>query len=471
MLPIIYSYITGGLSSSAGAATCGSTVSTSLTLPNVSSSELTGTPWRPATGDAPITQPYYLEEYAIAVLEDLATKLNVPSSQTVTQEHVIALIGWFWYEKGNISTDPDFYNLLNLSNGSGGFETYSSFGAGVEATTDQFLESYQNRIGAIFAMQNSTAEDVAAVIGNYQNYNGNLSWSVPSEPDNATPTPAQIVAYNQTTYIPILDSSIEQARTSYNTEATLEIGPPGDQYANEAKYSVSSSILTYSQNSTPPTGITTISSTTPVTDSSDSGSCVSSVSCNSSSPTTSSIDTTNLSTIRQQAVCIAVNELTEHWSGGPPFSTSTLDYFTTYTEGRHEQWCADFLSWVYNQAGYPISGSSSDWDWSGVSEIQTSAQNGGAFTWHSVAGYTPQPGDLAILSAPGNPDYHVEMVVSVNGPTITYIAGDTGGPFPNDPNGYGYGGTASPNPPGSQSESYVSETTSQADIAGYASPN
>ena len=63
------------------------------------------------------------------------------------------------------------------------------------------------------------------------------------------------------------------------------------------------------------------------------------------------------------------------------------------------------------------------------------------------------------------------MVVSVNGPTITYIAGDTGGPFPNDPNGYGYGGTASPNPPGSQSESYVSETTSQADIAGYASPN
>jgi hypothetical protein len=172
-------------------------------------------------------------------------------------------------------------------------------------------------------------------------------------------------------------------------------------------------------------------------------------------------------------ICIALNEYNEHWLAGPALSISDLDYFTTYTEGRHENWCADFVSWVYNQAGYPISGSSTDWDWPGVALIHSSAINGNiGFTWHAAgSGYTPQPGDLVPLSSPGNSDYHIEMVVSVNGPTITYIAGDTGNHllFPDGEDGYG--GTGAVNTPDYQSYSYVSETTSQADIDGYISPN
>lgn len=428
-----------------------------IPVPNIPASALTGPAWQPLSGEPAVTKPYYLEEFAISTLEDLAAKLNVPSDQAVTQEHVIALLGWFWAEGGDIN-NPDLFNLLNIRSDSGGFISFSSYGAGVEGLAEAFVSPYQDRIAGVLTQQGSTAEQVASVIANYQNYTGNLSWSSPGDPSpGVPPTPAQVVAYDQSVYLPELDATIELARTNYNAYASLEIGTAAYEYQDPSKYSVSTSLLTYSQ-----TGASTTTSTTTT----GTSSCTSSVDCTSATPTGSS---SSISTLRQNVVCLATNELAEHWTG--TLSLSDLDYFTTYTEGRHENWCADFVSWIYNQAAYPISGSSTNWDWPGVAEIHSAAQNGTiGFTWHPIgSGYTPQPGDLAPLSSPGDPDYHIEMVVSVNGPTITYIAGDTGGGFPNGKDGYG--GTGAPGTPGYQSYSTVSETTSQADITGYASPN
>jgi len=468
VIPIIFSFITGG--NNASAATC-TPSSISLTLPTIPASALSGGPWNAVAGEPAVTQPYYLEEFAISTLEDLAAKLGVPPAQAVTQEHVIALIGWFWKEGGDIN-NPDLFNPLNIRNNSGGFMSYSSYGAGVEGLAEAFVSPFQDRIAGILTQQGSTAEQVASVIANYENYTNNLSWSSPGDPSpGVPPTPAEVVTYDQNIYLPELDTSIEQARAKYDAEASLELGTSAYELQDPSKYSVSTSLLTYSQSTTTQSGPTTTTSTTTSTGDT---SCVSSVSCNSSSPTTASTASNpDVSTLRQNVICIALNEYNEHWLAGPALSISDLDYFTTYTEGRHENWCADFVSWVYNQAGYPISGSSTDWDWPGVALIHSSAINGTiGFTWHAAgSGYTPQPGDLVPLSSPGNPDYHIEMVVSVNGPTITYIAGDTGNSslFPNGTDGYG--GTGAVNTPGYQSYSYVSETTSQADIDGYISPN
>jgi len=466
VMPLLFSYLTG---SSAGAATC-SPSSISLSLPNIPASALTGPPWQPPLGDPAVTQPYYLEEFATNVLEDLASKLNVPPSQAVTQEHVIALIGWFWAEGGDIN-NPDLFNLLNIRNNTGGFISYSSFGAGVEGLTEAFVNPFQDRIAGILTQQTSTAEQVALVIGNFQNYSNNLSWSSPG----GSPTTAQVVTYDQNTYLPEIDSSIEQARANYSSEASLKIGTAAYESQNPSKYSVSTSLLKYSQSSAIQTGTSAISSTTTATTSTGTSSCTSNVNCTSATPTTASTtSSSNLSTLRQNVVCIATNELNQHWQGGSSLSNLSLDYFTTYTEGRHEEWCADFVSWVYNQAGYPVSGSSTNWDYAGVSEIQTVGETGGNFSWHAVgSGYTPQPGDLAVLSAPGNSDYHIEMVIAVNGSSVTYIGGDTGGSFPNGNDGYG--GTGIPYTRGYQNYSYVSENTAteyyQGDVVGYVSPN
>jgi hypothetical protein len=112
------------------------------------------------------------------------------------------------------------------------------------------------------------------------------------------------------------------------------------------------------------------------------------------------------------------------WSGLNSYSqTGDLKYIES---GYPEQWCADFASWVYNQAGYPLQ-SGSDWDISYVPNIQAVGEQNQNFHWHSdTSGYTPVPGDLAIHGID-----HVNIVISVVGSTVTFIGGDQGnGPYP-----------------------------------------
>ncbi len=160
---------------------------------------------------------------------------------------------------------------------------------------------------------------------------------------------------------------------------------------------------------------------------SSSGCSVGAINCNSSNSATS---TSGLSQVRKNVVCIAQQELAL-WESQPGYpwngenSYSETGYLK-YSEGRHEEWCADFASWVYDQAGYPLQ-PDPNWNVSYVPNIQSIGEQNIKFHWHPAgSGYTPKPGDLAIHGS-----QHVNIFISSSGGTSTYIGGDQGnGPYP-----------------------------------------
>ena len=184
----------------------------------------------------------------------------------------------------------------------------------------------------------------------------------------------------------------------------------------------------------------------------------SAVNCQSPS-TTSTLDST-----RRKIVCIAENELAL-WESQPNYNQVPFPFaangYLKYTQGLYEEWCAAFVSWVYNQAGDPLS--TPNWLISGVSSIKNVPASNTSFSWHPASsGYVPQPGDIAIL-----PD-HATIFISSTAGVSTYIGGDQGhAPY----------GALSPTrtPPKQNSESIVSEYQQSGyysgGILGYVSPN
>lgn len=155
----------------------------------------------------------------------------------------------------------------------------------------------------------------------------------------------------------------------------------------------------------------------------------------------------SLSGVRQNVVCLAESELAK-WNSKQSLPGSG---YLTYSQNNRWDWCADFASWVYNQAGYPLS-PGSNWRVDSVANIKTIGQQNQNFHWHPAGSYTPKPGDLA-LHASGNNYFHVNIVVGVSGNQLTLIGGNQ---TSNDFN-----------------QSNVSEVTSTtpSDIAGYVTPD
>ena len=91
-----------------------------------------------------------------------------------------------------------------------------------------------------------------------------------------------------------------------------------------------------------------------------------------------------------------------------------------YTDGNgYEEWCADFVSYVYKEAGYPFSAGERDsWD----EYLATNVQNMG-FVYHDASsGYVPRTGDVAFFDYSGG---HVE-IVAIGGSKPLFIYGDSG---------------------------------------------
>ncbi len=154
----------------------------------------------------------------------------------------------------------------------------------------------------------------------------------------------------------------------------------------------------------------------------DSGSpCGGVVNCSGSVP-----GATGLSDIRRNVVCIAQQEL-KLWQSKPgyPHPGFAQNGYLKYSQNRTEEWCADFATWVYNEANYPVD--KPDWNVAYVPDIQSIGEQNKNFHWHPASsGYTPKPGDLAIHGSS-----HVNIFVSSSGNTATYIGGDQGdGPYP-----------------------------------------
>lgn len=408
--------------------------------------------------------PYYLEEFAINVLQDLAGKLNTPQSNTVTKEHVIALIGWFWEEGGDIMNsglfnplntglnDPE---LLATGHNASGLESFKSFDAGVEALAISFTGNNQNRIAKALADPSKTAEQVMDAVTYYQSYPGNKEW-------------AEDDVQNQAGYHNKLLTQVEQARNKYASEASTVLGTPAHEAV--AGPHVDVSLLKYNTGAGgAPTSGPIVGSQSGVN---QGGACAqagtATTNCSSTAENTSSVSpqagsstaaSANATSLGNVVACIAKQELAT-WQAGPPGGPA--QYCKKYIDGLGqtnwcEEWCADFASWVYNQAGYPLR-QGSTWRIPAVATIRDlgdQIKGEGRFDYHT-SGYTPQIGDLVIHEKGGSS--HVNIVVGVSGNTITMIGGDQGsGP---------YGG---PN-----SRSNVSQYTQNGfysgDISGYVTP-
>jgi N-acetylmuramoyl-L-alanine amidase len=147
-----------------------------------------------------------------------------------------------------------------------------------------------------------------------------------------------------------------------------------------------------------------------------------------------------LSAVRQSVVCLAQQELAL-WKSKPGYGqpypnfpyakTGYLKYTGNGCNGPPcEEWCADFVSWIYNQAGDPFTGGESGgWRLPAVSSIHDQGLKNDKFHWHQ-GGYVPKPGDIAIHydSSKSAPYYHVNIFISSSGGQSHYIGGDQGPP-------------------------------------------
>ncbi len=163
------------------------------------------------------------------------------------------------------------------------------------------------------------------------------------------------------------------------------------------------------------------------------GSSTSSSSCGSGTVVCNSGDTSSgLSATRQSVVCLAQQELAT-WKSQPGYpwtgnNTYAASGYLKYSQNSHEEWCADFTSWLYDQAKYPLK-PDPNWRLAGVVGIKAVGELNTNFHWHQESTYTPKPGDLAIhfWAGPSNPNKsHVDIVTVVKGNQVTTIGGDSG---------------------------------------------
>lgn len=86
-----------------------------------------------------------------------------------------------------------------------------------------------------------------------------------------------------------------------------------------------------------------------------------------------------------------------------------------------EFWCADFVSWVYREAGRPFTGGvDGGWRLPGVAGVKAWLQDG--HQWFAVgSAEAPQPGDAVVLHG----EEHVGIVDHMDGQTLHTIEGNT----------------------------------------------
>ena len=127
----------------------------------------------------------------------------------------------------------------------------------------------------------------------------------------------------------------------------------------------------------------------------------------------------------EKVSCNAINDWIT-WQSGKQSHNALL---TEYTDGTpYEEWCADFVSYVYKQSGHPFTnGETNGWD----ENLANNIQNQG-FTYHDAnSGYIPKTGDVAFFSYSGG---HVEIVIS-GGKFPTFVYGNSGTIDPSTGNG------------------------------------
>jgi len=98
-----------------------------------------------------------------------------------------------------------------------------------------------------------------------------------------------------------------------------------------------------------------------------------------------------------------------------------------YSEGITEPWCADFVSWVFCEAGYPFENpNTGNWRIPGTMTLLDYFYQLGVWQEYDPA-VKPQPGDVVIYNHYGYFGQHTNIVVLVEGNRITTIDGNRSG--------------------------------------------
>ncbi|MEI9913494.1 MAG: hypothetical protein WDN66_00545 [Candidatus Saccharibacteria bacterium] len=258
-----------------------------------STGTLASNPGEPPEWNSNVQQPYYLEEFVINVLEDIATIEKVPTTDAVTQQHVLALVAWAYAEGGNIA-NTDVFNpwntgiddpaLLASAAAGNGVQSFNSFNAGVSAAADTMTGSNQNRIAQTLIDPTSSAGQFMQNLTYYQNFSGNTFWAAADQ--NAT---VDGTAYTQTGYLNSLNSDLSETTKNYAEMASVEIGP-GQEDTNHY-----SGTLKYSGGTASPTGTPTVagSNTSGSSSCGNSAAAGSSVTCQAAGQASSAAPTGN----------------------------------------------------------------------------------------------------------------------------------------------------------------------------------
>lgn len=124
------------------------------------------------------------------------------------------------------------------------------------------------------------------------------------------------------------------------------------------------------------------------------------------------IDTVNLSPTRQKIISLAKTEF-EAQSAGIKFS-----------QGAKELWCANFVSYIINQAGAPLKNShTGGWRIPGTFTLREYYEATGRFK-PANSGYQPLPGDAAIYhNSPVFGD-HTNIVLKNDNGVLTTVGGN-----------------------------------------------
>jgi hypothetical protein len=198
----------------------------------------------PPNWNSNVQPPYYLESFVINVLDDIAQIENVPTSDTVTQDHVVALVAWGYAEGGNIA-NTDIFNIWNtglddpslLAGGASGdgVQSFASFDDGVSAAADTMTEPQFSRLAQTLVQPDSTAGQFMQALTYFQNFNGNVAWAEADQNGNYQGT-----NYTQAAYLQALTDELTQTSTNYAEMASVEIGPGQENtnhYSGALQYS------------------------------------------------------------------------------------------------------------------------------------------------------------------------------------------------------------------------------------------
>lgn len=98
-----------------------------------------------------------------------------------------------------------------------------------------------------------------------------------------------------------------------------------------------------------------------------------------------------------------------------------------YSEGVSEPWCADFVSWVFNQAGRPLENPhSGSWRIPGTYTLREYYESVDKFK-PADSSYSPKVGDIMLYDNPSPFGQHTNIVIKNDDGVVTTVGGNEPG--------------------------------------------